>query len=133
MIFVNCAVEENKPIRAVLETGADVNGISHKYISELGITYHSESNSIVTPDASYFTLGNVNLHIDFNDDKKHKSISGEFIVLGPEWPDHYPDLVLGNPWLQKNNATIDMYNSLLTIDDNFAILFKEVPMQYPKQ
>src|SRR2546423_15501550 len=114
MMIVNCTVEENKPIRGVLDTGADMNGISHKYISELGITYHSGSNSIETPDASYSTLGNVNLHIGFNDDKKHKSQSGEFIVLGPDWPDHCPDLVLGNPWLQKNNATIDMCNSLLT-------------------
>ena len=46
------------------------------------------------------------------------------MVLGSDWPEHYPDLLLGNPWLQKNNATIDMCNSLLTIDDNFAIPIK---------
>jgi hypothetical protein len=48
------------------------------------------------------------------------------MVLGPEWPDRYPDLVLGNPWLQKYNAIIDKCNSLLTIDNNFAIPFEEV-------
>ena len=97
MMIVNCAVEENKPIRGVLDTDANMNGISYKYIFELGITYHSENNSIKTPDASYFTLGNINLHIGFNDGKKHKSISGEFIVLGPDWPDYFPDLILGMP------------------------------------
>src|SRR4051795_6495255 len=113
MILVNCAVQKNIPIEALIDTGTDVNCISHKYISKLGITYRGESNSIVTPVEPYSTLGNVNVHIGF---KGHKSIPGEFIVLGPDWPDHYPDLVLGNPWLQKNNATIDMCNSLLTID-----------------
>src|SRR2546423_15055981 len=116
MIFVNCAVEENKPIRRVLDTGADMNVISHKYISELGITYHSENNSIETPDASYSTLGNVNLHIGFNDGKKHKSISGEFIVLGPDWPDYFPDLILGMPWFRENGATLDICNSKLSLD-----------------
>ena len=41
MMFVNCAVEENKLIPGVLDPGANMNGISHKYISELGIMYHS--------------------------------------------------------------------------------------------
>ena len=84
MILVNCAVEENSPTQAVLDTGADANYVSQKYISELGITYRGESNSIVTPDASYSTLGNVNLHIGFNDSEKHKNISSEFVVLGPD-------------------------------------------------
>jgi predicted aspartyl protease len=73
MKFVNCAVEENKPIPGVLDTGADINVISHKYISELGITYNSENNSIKTPDASYSTLGKVNLRIIFNNGKKYKT------------------------------------------------------------
>ncbi len=81
MMIVNCAVEENKPIWKVFDTDTDMNGISHKYISELGITYHSENNSIETLSASYFILGNVNLHIGFNDGKKHKSISDEFIIF----------------------------------------------------
>ena len=97
MILVNCAVEENSPTQAVLDTGADANYVSQKYISELGITYRSESNNIVTPDASYSTLGKVNLRITFNDGKKHKSIPSEFIVVGPDWPDHFPDVTLGMP------------------------------------
>ena len=95
-MIMNYVVEKNKPIWGVLNTSVDMNGINHKYISELGITYHSENNSI--ENASYSTLGNVNLHIGFNDGKKHKSISGEFIVLGPDWPDYFPDLILGMPW-----------------------------------
>ncbi|PKC53880.1 hypothetical protein RhiirA1_478393 [Rhizophagus irregularis] len=67
------------------------------HISELGITYPSESNSIVTPDASYFTLEKVNLHIGFKDSEKYKSTLIEFIVLGSDWPDYFPDLVLGIP------------------------------------
>jgi hypothetical protein len=116
MILVNCAVEENSPTQAVL---ADANYVSQKYISELGITYRSESNNIVTPDASYSTLGNVNLHIGFNDSEKHKNISGEFVVLGPDWPG--PDLILGMP----NGATLDVCNSKLLLDDGFAIPFKK--------
>src|SRR5581483_5164254 len=90
------------------------------------ITYHSESNRIVTPDTSYFTLGKVNLHIGFNDGEKHKSIPSEFIVVGLDWPNYFPDLVLGMLWLRENGANFDMHNSLLTIDDNFTIPFKKV-------
>jgi hypothetical protein len=84
------------PTQASIDTCADVNCISQKNISELGITYHSENNSIETPDAIYFTIGKVNLHIGFNDGEKHKSTPVEFMVLGPDWP--RPDLILGGPW-----------------------------------
>src|ERR1044072_6749083 len=124
MVFVNCVVKEKIPIEASIDTSTDVNCISQKHIGELGITYHSESNSIVTPDASYSTLGKVNLHIGFEDGEKHKSIPVEFIVLGPEWPG--PDLILGGPWFQENNATLDICNSKLSLDNNFTIPFKEV-------
>ena len=46
MIVVNCTVEKNIPIKAVIDSGANMNGISYKYISELGITYHSEVKTI---------------------------------------------------------------------------------------
>ena len=98
-------------------------------MGELGITYHSESNSIVTPDASYSTLGKVNLHIGFEDGEKHKSTPVEFIVSGPDWPDYFPDLVLGGPWFQENGATLDICNSKLLLDDNFAIPIKEVKFE----
>ena len=95
MIVVNCAVKKNIPIEILIDTGADVNCISQKHISELEITYHDKSNSIKTPDASYSILGKVNLHISFNDSEKHKTILSEFIVLGPDWP--RPNLILGMP------------------------------------
>jgi len=95
-------------------------------ISELGITYYSESNRIVTPDTSYSTLGKVNLHIGFNDGKKHKSTPSEFIVVGPDWPDYFPDLVLKMLWFQENGVTLNICNSKILLDDNFAILIKEV-------
>ena len=126
MVFVNCVVEENIPIEASIDTSADVNCISPKHIEELGIAYHDENNSIETSDASYSTLGKVNLHISFNDDKKHKSIPGEFIVVGPDWPDNFPDLILGGPWFRESGATLDIRNSELLLDDNFAIPFEEV-------
>ena len=119
MILVNCAVGENSPTQAVLDTGADANYVSQKYISELGITYRSESNNIVTSDKSYSTLGDVNLHIGFNDSEKRKNIPSEFVVLGPDWPG--PDLILGMP----NGATLDVCNSKLLLDDGFAIPFKK--------
>ena len=95
MIVINCAVKKNIPIEASIDTGADVNCISQKHIDELEITYHDKSNSIETSDASYFTLGKVNLHISFNDSEKHKTILSEFIVLGPDWSG--PNLILGMP------------------------------------
>ncbi|GBC34961.2 uncharacterized protein OCT59_023209 [Rhizophagus irregularis] len=98
MVFVNCVIEENIPIEASINTSANVNYINQKHIGELGTTYHSESNHIEIPDASYPTLGKVNLHIGFEDGKKYKSIPTEFIVVGPDWPDHFPDLTLGGPW-----------------------------------
>ena len=120
MIVVNCAVEKNIPIEASIDTGADVNCISQKHIGELGITYHDKSNSIETPDASYSTLGKVNLHIGFEDGEKHKSTPVEFIVSGPDWPDYFPDLVLGGPWFRENGATLDICDSKLLLDDNFG-------------
>ena len=81
---------------------------------------------IETLDVSYTTLGKVNLCITFNDGKKHKSIPSEFIVVGPDWSDHFPDVTLGMPWLRENGANFDMHNSLLTIDDNFTIPFEKV-------
>src|SRR4051794_16647796 len=124
MMIVNCVIEENIPIEASIDTSTDVNCISQKYISELGITYHSESNSIVTSDASYSILGKVNLHIGFEDGEKHKSTPVEFMVLGSDWPG--PDLTLGGPWFRKSGATLDICHSKLLLDDNFAIPFKEV-------
>ena len=84
IIIVNCTVEKNISIKTVIDSSADINCISQKYIDELGIIYHDKSNSIETLDASYFTLGKVNLYITFNDDKKYKSIPSEFIVVGPD-------------------------------------------------
>ena len=40
----------------------------------------------------------------------------EFIVLGSDWPDYYPDLVLGMPWFQENDATLDICNSKLLLE-----------------
>jgi len=78
MKFVNCTVEENIPIEAVIDSGANINIVKQKFINELGLTYHIESNNIIeTPDASYSTLGKVNLHIGFDDNEKHKSIPGD--------------------------------------------------------
>ena len=104
------------PIEASIDTSTDVNCISQKHIGELEITYYSESNRIVTPDTSYSTLGKVNLHIGFNDGEKHKSTPSEFIVVGPDWPDYFPDLVLGMPWFQENGATLDICNSKLLLE-----------------
>ncbi|PKB96491.1 hypothetical protein RhiirA5_434745 [Rhizophagus irregularis] len=78
--------------------------------------------SIKTLDATYSIIGKVNLHIGFNDGEKHKSTPSEFIVVGPDWPG--PDLILGGPWFRENGATLDICNSKLLLDDNFAIPFK---------
>ncbi|UZO09259.1 uncharacterized protein OCT59_029493 [Rhizophagus irregularis] len=124
MIIVNCIVEENSPTQASIDTCANVNCISQKHIGELGITYHNENNSIKTPDTTYSTIGKVNLHIGFNDGEKHKSTPSEFIVVGPDWPG--PDLILGGSWFRENGATLDICNSKLLLDDNFAIPFEKV-------
>ena len=126
MMIVNCIVKGNIPVEASIDTSTDVNCISQKHIGELEIIYHSESNSIVTPNASYSILGKDNLHIGFEDGEKHKSTPVEFIVPGPDWPDYFPDLVLGGPWFRENGATLDICDSKLLLDDNFAIPFKEV-------
>ncbi len=97
MVFVNYVIEENSPTQASIDTCANVNCISQKHIGELGIAYHDENNSIKTLDASYSILEKVDLHIDFNDGEKQKSIPSEFIVIGSDWPDYYPDLILGMP------------------------------------
>src|SRR6266498_4445575 len=105
MIVVNCTVEKNIPIEVSINTDTDVNCISQKYISELGITYHDKSNGIEAPDPSYSTLEKVDLHISFNDGEKHKSTPGEFIVVGSDWPG--PDLILGGSWFRESDATLN--------------------------
>src|SRR5688572_12128329 len=113
MKFVDCIIEEKSPIKASIDFGGNINGISQKIINELDLTYHNESNSaeLQTPLASYSILGKLKLRTSFNVGEKHKSTEPtEFMVLGPDWPDHYPDLILGMPWLRENNATIDMCN-----------------------
>ena len=124
MVFVNCVVEENIPIEALIDTCANINCISQKHIGELGIAYHDENNSIKTLEATYSIIGKVNLHIGFNDGEKHKSTPSEFIVVGPNWPG--PDLILGGSWFRESSATLDICDSKLLLGDNFAIPFKEV-------
>ncbi|RGB21793.1 hypothetical protein C1646_777243 [Rhizophagus diaphanus] len=91
-------VEENIPIEASIDTFTDVNCISQKHI------------------------GKVNLQIGFNDSKKYKSTPVKFIVAGPDWPGS--DLILEGPWFQETGTTLDVCNSKLLLDDNFAIPFK---------
>src|SRR6266498_5223803 len=67
--------------RGESDSGVSFDCISQKHIDKLGITYHDKSNSIEIPDASYSILEKVNLYITFNNDKKHKSIPSEFIVI----------------------------------------------------
>ncbi|PKY29526.1 RNI-like protein [Rhizophagus irregularis] len=52
-------------------------------------------------------------------DLKHAS------VTGPDWPDQFPEILLGSPWMRENSVRLNMCNSTLTIDDNFIqhILF----------
>ena len=99
MILINCIVEENDPIQAVLDTIANVNCISEKNVDGMKMAYEKDdSNSRVKSwdgAGSYFTLEKVNLHIGFNDSEKRKTISSEFIILGPDWPE--PDLILEMP------------------------------------
>jgi hypothetical protein len=45
--------------------------------------------------------------------RKQSDLEG---VLGPDWPDYYPDLVLGMPWFQENGATLDICNSKLLLE-----------------
>jgi hypothetical protein len=132
MVLVNYSVEETGSTQAVLDTGADVSCVSKKYVDEMEMIYEKDD---INPrvNGNYFTLGKVNLCITFNDGKKHKSIPTKFIVVGLNWFDHFPDLTLGMLWLRENGATLDICNSKLLLDDNFAIPFKKVLMQYLEQ
>ena len=105
-----------------IDIGANANFISEKIVK---IAY-AKDNSIPRvygfPDESYSTLGKVNLRIILNDGEKHKIIPTEFIVTGPDWPNQFPEILLGSPWMRENSVRLNMCNSTLTIDDNFVIL-----------
>ena len=78
----------------MFDTSANTNYVSEEKVDGMKMTYEKDdSNPRV--NGSYFTLGKVNLYITFNDDEKHKNIPSEFIVVGPDWPNHFPDLTLG--------------------------------------
>ncbi|CAB4414631.1 unnamed protein product [Rhizophagus irregularis] len=34
---------------------------------------------------------------------RHKIIPTEFIVTGPDWPDQFPEILLGSPWMRENS------------------------------
>ena len=84
MFLVNCAVEENSPIEAALDTGANVSYASEKIIDGKEMAYEKDDSNPKVKNwdgsGSYSTLGKVNLCISFNDGEKHKCIG--FIVLG---------------------------------------------------
>nr|CAG8638821.1 7158_t:CDS:2 [Entrophospora candida] len=109
MLFVNCPVKEKSPIETLIDTGANTDLITQKFINKLGLVHYvNESNcpELQTPDGSFSVLGKVELQTSFsrasstNVDGKHISTDPvEFLVVGPDW--HGPDLMLGKPWLQK--------------------------------
>ena len=97
--------------------------VRQKIISEW--VSHSNSAELQTPFAYFSILGKVKLRTSFNVGEKHKYWTHGIHDSWARLADHYHDLILGMPWLQKKNATIDMCNSLLSIGDNFAISFEE--------
>ncbi|RGB39843.1 hypothetical protein C1646_753968 [Rhizophagus diaphanus] len=94
-----------------IDIGANANFISEKIVK---IAY-AKDNSIPRVygflDESYSTLGKVNLRIILNDGEKHKIIPTEFIVTGPDWPDQFPEILLGSPWMQENNTAYIIYGT----------------------
>jgi hypothetical protein len=104
-----------------IDIGANANYISEKIVK---IAY-AEDNSISRVNGllgeSYSIIGKVNLHIILNDGKKHKRIPSEFIVVRSDWPDQFPEILLGSPWMRENDVSLNICNSTLTIDDNFVI------------
>jgi hypothetical protein len=125
MVLVNYSVEETGLTQAVLDTSADVSCVSKKNVDEMGMVYEKDDINLRV-NGIYSTLGKVNLCITFNGGKKYKSIPTEFIVVGPDWPDHFPDLILRMPLFRENGATLDICSSKLLLDDNFAVPFEEV-------
>ncbi len=63
IIIVNCTVEKNISIKTVIDSSADINCISQKYIDELGIIYHDKSNSIETLDASLMMTRSIKAYL----------------------------------------------------------------------
>ncbi|GBC51681.2 hypothetical protein GLOIN_2v1763772 [Rhizophagus irregularis DAOM 181602=DAOM 197198] len=104
---------------------ANANFISEKIVK---IAY-AKDNSIPRvygfPDESYSTLGKVNLRIILNDCEKHKIIPTEFIVTGPDWPDQFPKILLGSPWMRENRsgAVIIGVESHFSIKDTAYIIY----------
>src|SRR4051794_14692936 len=104
-----------------IDIGANVNLISEKIVKIAYVKDNSIPRVNGFLDESYFTLEKVNLRIILNDDKKHKSILTEFIVIGLDWPDQFPEILLGSLWMLENGVSLNMRNSMLTLDDNFVI------------
>jgi hypothetical protein len=104
-----------------IDVSANVNLISKKIVK---IAYTTD-NSILRVNGflgeSYSTLGKVDLHIILIDGEKHKIIPTKFIVIGSDWPDQFPEILLGSPWMRENSVSLNICNLTLTIDNNFAI------------
>jgi hypothetical protein len=110
--------------RFKIDIGANVNLISEKIVK---IAY-AKDNSIPRVNGflgeSYSILGRVNLRVILNDGKKHKRIPTKFIVVGSDWPDRFPEILLGSPWMRENNVTLDICNSKLLLANNFAFPYR---------
>jgi hypothetical protein len=101
-----------------IDIGANVNLISETIVK---IAYNSIPRVNGFLGESYSILGSVNLCVILNDGKKHKRIPTKFIVVGSDWPDQFPEILLGSPWMQENDVSLNICNSTLTIDYNFVI------------
>ena len=95
--FILKYLPDLKHASSINDIGSNANFISEKIVK---IAY-AKDNSIPRvygfPDESYSTLEKVNLRIILNDGEKHKIIPTEFIVTGPDWPDQFPEILLGLP------------------------------------
>uniref|UniRef100_U9T5T7 Uncharacterized protein n=1 Tax=Rhizophagus irregularis (strain DAOM 181602 / DAOM 197198 / MUCL 43194) TaxID=747089 RepID=U9T5T7_RHIID len=77
-----------------------------KYLPDL--KHASGINDIWEREVNLEQPKKVNLRIILNDGEKHKIIPTEFIVTGPDWPDQFPEILLGSPWMRENSVRLNM-------------------------
>lgn len=126
LVFLDISVSPSHstttlPCKALLDSGASANFISSSFISShsLPVSFNSFPLSLADGSSTQ-ALGSIDLQVSF----QGKLFKHNFVVVNSPF-----NVILGIPWLQDTNPTIDWATGSVSVDNqqNVPPLFKDVP------
>ena len=111
LLFINIQIN-NVPTRALIDSGSSGNFISKKFIQKTSATIETKSNQqeiILADGSSHICNYTALINLKYNDRTEQLCL-----VVAPI--NH--DVILGKPWLEKHNPTINWITHKLTIQSS---------------